>query len=119
MSFKLNGKIILPTPRDITLEGHTVIGLLDYEMTLKVVSQQGTDARLLQMYPFNDEGRMLWIWNASGANVTTGRASSEPGYLITPYDMPPQTITNGTVAAFRFYVDGSLPGAAWATWHRV
>lgn len=119
MPLKLAGKIVLPTPRDITLEGHTTITLANDEMVLKITGQSGTDPRLLQMYPFVNEGRMLWIWNASGANAIMGRAFGEPGYLVTPYDMPPQTITNGTVAAFRFYVDGAPAGAAWSTWYRV
>jgi hypothetical protein len=119
MPLKLAGKIVLPTPRDITLEGQTTITLENSDCVLKITTQSGTDPRLLQLYPYVNEGRMLWIWNASGANAVMGRAFGEPGYLITSYDMPPHTITDGTVAAFRFYADGAPAGAVWSTWHRV
>lgn len=121
MSLKLAGKIVLPAPRQITLEGLTVITLNPSDAILQITAQSGTgvDVRLLQMYPFNDEGRMIWIWNQSGATANIGRNFTDPGYHITPYDMPLQTIAHGGVLCYRFYVDGGPAGAAWATWHQV
>jgi hypothetical protein len=121
MSLKLAGKIVLPAVRQIVLEGLTVITLTSSDMVLEITSQSGTgvDVRLLQVYPFADEGRMLWIWNNSGATANIGRNFTDPGYHITAYDMPLQTILNGGVLCYRFYVDGGPAGAPWATWHQV
>jgi hypothetical protein len=120
MSLQLAGKIVLPAPRQITLEGQTVITLEPADVILEITAQTGsTDVRLLQLYPHVREGRTLWIWNNSGATVNIGRSNTDPGYHITAYDLPLQTMPNGRVYAYRFYVDGGLPGSNWPVWHQL
>lgn len=119
MGLKMAGKLVLVGRRQIALEGHTVITLNPEDQVLEIISQTGVDARLLQMYPFVTEGRMLWIWNNSGATVTLGRANTDPGFRNTAYDFPGQTMPPGRVLCFRFYVHGGLQNSAWPTWHQV
>jgi hypothetical protein len=121
MPLKVAGKIILPAPRQIVLEGLTVITLNPEDVILEIRAQVGTGIpiRLLQVYPFVTEGRMIWIWNNSGATANIGRVNTDPGYQNTAYDMPLQTMPHGRVFAYRFYVHGGLPNAAWATWHQI
>lgn len=122
MPLKVAGKLVLPGPtRQIALEGLTVITLLSTDVILEIISQSsiGAGVRLLQLYPHVQEGRTLWIWNNSGATANIGRDSIDPGYHITAYDLPLQVMPHGRVFAYRYYVDGGLPGSFWPTWHQL
>lgn len=122
MPLKLAGRIVLPAVRQITLDGLTVVTLEEDDVILEITAQTasgGVTNRLLQMYPDTIENRLIWIWNNSGANALLGRDSADPGYHSTPYDFFFFTLSAGQVACFQYYVHGGLPGAPWATWHKI
>jgi hypothetical protein len=122
MPLKVAGKLVLPGPnRQVALEGLTTVTLLPEDVVLEIVSQAGTGiaVRLLQLYPHVTEGRTIWIWNNSGATANIGRDSADPGYHITAYDLPLQTMPAGRVFAYRYYIDGGLPGSFWPMWHQI
>jgi hypothetical protein len=126
MPFRVAGKIVLPTSRQIALSGKTVLTLNPEDVLLEITSATGTTPTpsLAQLYPAAPaldfrEGRMLWIWNNTAASVNLGYGPLEIEYGVTPWAMPFDSLIAGRVLCFRYYVHGGLPGSLWPSWNRT